>query len=151
VTVLALRSEVDPLIQQVRQLAEPLDLGKLATIVAVHGKFCDLVSRLAHGGKVLVSFASKYLHFHAPVVPIYDSWAWRQAWRMRRKESLESFPQPEGANASYYRYCLCFWQLYSDLRGITDRVSVRLAECYLLWLASPGEESQPNQPPAPFL
>jgi hypothetical protein len=138
---------VDALFQQVRQLNEPLNLDSLARIVAIHGTFCELVSRIAHGGKVLVSFASKYMHLHAPIVPIYDSWASKQAWRMRRSEGLKSFPTPAGANENYYGYCLCFWQHYSDLRAMTDRVTVRHAESYLLWLAGSQRASDQNEKP----
>ena len=83
-----------------------------------------------------VHFASKYLHFHAPVVPIYDSWVSWQAWRSRRKDALESFTQPRDANSSYYWYCLCFLQFYSELLGRVKPVSARLTECYLLWQAN---------------
>jgi hypothetical protein len=127
---------VDQIIQDLRQLKEPLDLEKLQSVVAEHGKFCRLASRIAYGNRVLVSFASKYLHFHAPIVPIYDQWADWQAWRMRRKDNLMSFKLPKGGNEAFYWYCLCFWQVYANLRTVSDRVNVRLTECYLMWLAS---------------
>ncbi len=132
-------NEADAAISGLRQLAEPLNTKKLSKIVTCHGRFCALVSRIARDGRELVSFASKYLHFHAPVVPIYDSWAYGQAWRMRNREGLaalsHSFPCPSSASTSFYWYCLCFWQLYSELLSRTDDVNVRLAECYLMWLA----------------
>jgi hypothetical protein len=134
--LLANGREVDKTIKELRHLAEPLDANKLSTIVSAHGRYCDLVSRIARKKHKLVSFASKYLHFHAPVVPIYDSWVSWQAWRGRRKDALVCFDQPQDANSSYYWYCLCFWQLYSELLARTKPVSARLTECYLLWQAN---------------
>jgi hypothetical protein len=128
--------EVDSLVQRLRQVHEPLDAEKLATIVALHGQFCELVSQIANGGSVLASFSSKYLHFQAPVVPIYDSWVYDQAWRMRRKDDLACFPQPEHANSKFYWYSLCFWQVYSELSAAAPRVNVRYADYYLMWLAN---------------
>ena len=44
------------------------------------------------------------------------------------------------------RLCLCFWQLYAALQGITRRVNARFAECYLMWQArSRGEVSVNSQ------
>jgi hypothetical protein len=134
--LMAHHEQIDPLVQQLRKFVEPLDPDKLSEIVAIHGEFCKLASRIAHRGRVLASFASKYLHFHAAIVPMYDRFAYAQAWRMRRKDGLESFPFPKGGNVDYYWYSLCFWQLYSGLRDTASPVSVRLAESYLLWLAS---------------
>jgi len=127
--------KVDRLIKDVSALGEPLDLEKLSAIVRVHGTFCELVSRIANGRKQLVSFASKYLHCHAPVVPIYDGWAFGQAWRMRRKQDVRCFQRPPGAKDNYYWYCLCFWQVYSNLQTATKDVNVRLVENFLTWLA----------------
>ncbi len=128
---------VDSLVQRVRQLKEPLDLEKLAEVVSAHGRFCQLVSQLAQRDQVLVSFASKYLHFHAPLVPIYDRYAYAAAWRRRRKQGLEVFPKPEGANLDYYWYCLCFWQVYTSLRALAGAVTVRMAEYHLIDINSP--------------
>jgi hypothetical protein len=116
-------------------MAEPLDIDKLTKIVAAHGKFCKLVSRVAHRGRVMVSFASKYLHFHAPIVPMYDRLAYGQAWRMRSRERMNAFSRPKSGNVDYYLYCSCFWQIYSDLSDAVGSVRVRSAESYLLWLA----------------
>jgi hypothetical protein len=69
------RREVDGIITCLREVREPLDPKKLRAIVSEHGKFCQLISKIARKENSLASFASKYLHFHCPVVPIYDSWA----------------------------------------------------------------------------
>jgi hypothetical protein len=111
------RVEVDEIVQQLRELAEPIDVETLSKVVALHGQFCKLVSRIANGKKVLVSFASKYLHFHAPLVPIFDTWVYGQAWRMRQKATLVSFSPPKGAASPFYWYCLCLVVSYQGCRS----------------------------------
>jgi hypothetical protein len=127
---------IDEIVRRLKNVHEPLNVEKLRVVLAEHGRFCRIVSRIAREKHSLVSFASKYLDFHAPIVPIYDSWVGLQAWRMRRKETLDWFKRPEGADANYYWYCVCFWQLYSDLRPHDRYVNVRRAEGYLMWLAN---------------
>jgi hypothetical protein len=136
------RSEVDETIKRLAALREPLNPEMLQLIVSEHGKYCRLISKIAREENALASFASKYLHFHCPVVPIYDSWVSKQAWRMRQKAGLGVFEAPEDAHDGYYWYILCFWQLYSQFRASIPEVNVRLAEAYLLWLAS-------RRPPEP--
>jgi hypothetical protein len=129
------RTEIDAIIASLRQLSEPLDLDKLPGIVQEHGKFCRILSGITKHRKP-VSFASKYLHFHSSAVPIFDSWVYGQAWKMRDREKLKAFPMPKGANPDFYWYCLCFWQVYSELRKLRPDVTVRLTECFLMWQAS---------------
>src|SRR5207247_2398832 len=113
------RTTIAGIITRLSKLAEPLDLQKLVSVVIEHGRFCRMVSRIARGG-ALASFTSKYLHFHCPMVPIYDSWVSWQAWRMRQRDGLWAFNQPKGTHADFYSYCMCFWQLYKDLRSQTE-------------------------------
>ncbi len=132
--------EADELIQRLRAISEPLDSSKLADIVGLHGKFCKLVSRIARSS--LASFASKYLHYHSRVVPIFDKFVFEEARRRHSEDGLITFAKPKGAISGYYYYALCFWQLYSKLRRLTKPVNVRLAEGYigrLAWLAANGK------------
>jgi hypothetical protein len=125
---------VDQIVRRLRQLHEPLDTGKLQVVITQHGKFCRIASRIARSK--LVSFASKYLHFHAPIVPIFDRWAYGQVWRMRQRDNSVPFKLPTGGNNSFYWYCLAFWQVYESLRDLRQSPNVRLVESYLMWLAS---------------
>ncbi len=108
---------VDGIISRLRKLKEPLNLQSLSVVVSEHGKFCKLLVQISRNGNVPASFASKYLHFHCPVVPIYDRWAFDQAWRRRRREGLRAIDMPDDAHEGYYWYSLCFWQHYSELRA----------------------------------
>jgi hypothetical protein len=69
---------------------ETWDDADIQAYVGVHGQFSTLVKSITHKGKRSPrSFVSKYLHFHRPIVPIYDSVAaealnkllpWRKAF-----------------------------------------------------------------------
>jgi hypothetical protein len=50
----------------------PFDRQTAAEIVELHGHVTRAISEHS-GGVFLTSFVSKYLHFHCPTVPIYDS------------------------------------------------------------------------------
>jgi hypothetical protein len=128
-------ASVDGMISRLSKLKEPLDLRALEVVVSEHGKFCGLLARISRNGNAPASFASKYLHFHCPIVPIYDRWACGEAWRMRNREGLAAFEIPKEAHDGYYWYCLCFWQVYSGIRALVPTASVRMAEYYLLWRA----------------
>jgi hypothetical protein len=139
-------SVVDGIISRLSKLRQPLDLQSLAIVVRKHGKFCELLAQISRDGNVPASFASKYLHFHCPAVPIYDSWVCKQARRMRRHEGLPAFKKPDGSHDGYYRYSLCFWEVYSCIRARVPATTIRLAEYYLLWLAvQRGMTSPPDR------
>jgi hypothetical protein len=126
---------VDGVINRLRVLREPLDPRTLSVVVSEHGRFCNLLVQISRDGNVPASFASKYLHFHCPIVPIYDSWVYKQAWRRRRAEGLEAYEKPVDAHHDYYWYSLCFWQHYTEVRALVPTATVRMVEFYLLWLA----------------
>jgi hypothetical protein len=64
---------VDEVIDVLRGHEEPLTTELLKAIVDGHGKLLRLIEGVTRTGQTPRSFVSKYLHFHAPVVPIYDS------------------------------------------------------------------------------
>ena len=130
------RDEIDRIIDRLASLVEPLNEEMLALVVSEHGKFCQLISKISRGENKLASFASKYLHFHVPAVPIFDSYASKQAWKMRDRDTLIAFEKPAESHDGYYWYALCFFQHYRHLRAIADDITVRQAEALLLWLAT---------------
>jgi hypothetical protein len=138
-------AEVDSIIGRLGKLQEPLDVQALSVVVTEHGHFCELLANICRNKNQPASFASKYLHFHCPIVPIYDSWVYQKAWSMRRPEGFPAFDKPDGVHNEYYQYCVCFWQVYSALRALTPKANVRRAEFFLLWLAN-GGEAEPSVP-----
>ena len=67
--------EVDDIFGRLRRLAEPLNPDKLHTIVDLHGRFIAMIQPVVRRNQSPRSFASKYMHFHNPAVPIIDSYA----------------------------------------------------------------------------
>jgi transposase len=55
-----------------RLAGRPFDRQTAAEIVELHGHIARAISHKTHG-VFLASFVSKYLHFHCPIVPIFDS------------------------------------------------------------------------------
>lgn len=67
-------AEVAELIQdRLQRIGDhPFDRCRARQIVELHGHVTRAISRRS-GNVFLTSFVSKYLHFHCPIVPIYDS------------------------------------------------------------------------------
>jgi hypothetical protein len=87
--------EVESIIQALDPAREPLDALSMTSIMEQHGRLTQLFQKVATDGKAPRSFASKYLHFHNPVVPIYDEYARRSLSRLVRWESAYApFPLP---------------------------------------------------------
>lgn len=66
---------LDPELARLPRTEAPTD-DELRTVVEAHGAVVALIKPLLHRGTPR-SFVSKYLHFHSPAVPIYDSVAVR--------------------------------------------------------------------------
>ena len=63
-----------------------------------------------------VSFASKYLSFHEPLVfPIFDNKAYRTAWRLTKKHVVAT-QHDSRANVDYGYYCEALLLLIAHLR-----------------------------------
>src|SRR5207237_5457092 len=104
---------------------------RLRSIVVEHGRFCTLLSELTKRKRAR-SFAAKYLHFHCPVVPIYDQRAYDRARKLRPQPwQLEGFSPLEGADPHYSCYVQCFWHVYNSLPCVDAGAKLRLFEVYL--------------------
>ncbi len=129
------RAEVDAIVADVRELREPLTAAAMRDIVDLHGRFCTLLRGVATDGKTPRSFAAKYLHFHNPAVPIYDSYAVAGLSRLVRWDStLRLFDAASGADEEYYAFCVRFWRLYEECLRAGRTVTVKSLDTYL-WAA----------------
>jgi hypothetical protein len=122
---------------------DDLSRTSMRTIVAAHG---SLTKRLGEGlgARSLSSFVSKYLHFHCPIVPIYDSRVVESIGRVlanrvpahtRTDQLLE---RPPVFDANYYWYAgrfLVIWQLANEA---VPEMTVKLLD-HALWRGV-GEE-----------
>ena len=129
------RQEADSAIELMRKVIEPLTPDKLKAIIAAHGSLLKLIHSTLRNDQAPRSFVSKYLHFHFPAVPIYDSVA---AASLRRacpwKRRFEIYSLPAGADDVYGHFVMRFWQFYEELRSKAMEVNVKLVDHYLLAL-----------------
>jgi hypothetical protein len=129
--------EVDALIKELAPLQEPLCGESMVEIVRVHGRFLDILRRIPTRGTSPRSFAAKYLHFHRPIVPIYDSYAAaRLIALVPWGEIAEPFARPQGADAEYWDFCVRFLRLYEGCQKARLSIRVKGLDTYL-W-AVPG-------------
>ena len=79
--LLGRHEDVTLLISTCRGLGMRFQLTHIEKIIKAHGRLRELLSQMDPALKKtsLDSFASKYLHFHAPVIPILDSRSEEQA------------------------------------------------------------------------
>jgi hypothetical protein len=93
-------------------------------IALLHGRLLTEFKNSTRDEHGIRSFVSKYLHFHAPVFPIYDSITKKVITR-RAKEDFEGFypwkpswthefPCPAGADLEYWRFCVRIAMLRRD-------------------------------------
>lgn len=100
---------------QIRQLPPGPQITRegVENSMAVHGQICARIRDVV--GRNLHSFVSKWLHFHRPGVPLYDSNA-------KRALGL-------GNSALYPRFCTELWS-FADALG-KPRPTVRDVDVYL--------------------
>ncbi len=126
------RQDIEATLAMLHGVEEPLDSEKLKVISETHGQLLRIVQRKCRNGMSPRSFVSKYLHFHCPAVPIYDSVA---VSRLRKKYSGERQPKTPnlpGADQRYGDFVLRFLQFYQDVHRSGQKVSVKLLDNYLL-------------------
>ncbi len=108
-------------------------------ILASHGR---IVSILKNGTKSKInfrSFVSKYLHFHAPIVPIFDSRAQQMinAWYPWKKNRTHAAIEKKRAyDDFYFKFFIQFSLYMSDLRSLNLKPSTRDADFFLIWSSS---------------
>ncbi len=135
--MLAHAAEIDDIVGRLAPLQEPLAADDMVQVVAAHGRLMSLLQKVATDGKAPRSFAAKYLHFHCPVVPIYDSYAAARLIRLVHWDSHEiPFEQPSGADDEYWDFCVRCFRLYEACHAAGLAVSVKRLDTYL-W-AVPG-------------
>jgi hypothetical protein len=127
--------EIDEILAPLRAVREPLSLDGISTIVAARGRFTRLLLGVTTDGKSPRSFASKYLHFHHPAVPIYDSYALAGIVRLVRWDAGQvPFRCPAGGDDvtdGYYQFCARFWRLLGACRQAGLEPSVKTLDTYL--------------------
>ncbi len=135
----------DEMSSRLRQLCSLQALSKqsMALIVANHGWFAKHVAPSLEGTN-LCSFMSKYLHFHCPMVPIYDSRVAEnivkvlgdQVPRFTRTDAL--LERPGVYDPNYYWYAGRFLRLWEIVKRATPDATVKMLD-HALWRGASKE------------
>lgn len=125
--------ELDAIFGRLAEIVEPLTPDKLAVILAEHGSLVNLLKPVLRRKQSPRSFASKYMHFHCPAVPILDSVASVAIQPfVRWNRRLAVFDPPPEADPEYTRFVMRFWRLYEQACRDRPSVGVKLLDHYLL-------------------
>jgi hypothetical protein len=127
---------VDEIIAPLGGLDEPLDTGKARLIVEQHGLLTSLLKQVtrANGSSTRSarSFASKYLHFHCPLVPIYDQYVRSTIPGLVRWSGEQvPFAQPDVGDREYWTYVVYFLRLYEASAQTGVKPSVKGLDSWL--------------------
>jgi hypothetical protein len=111
--------------------------------VDVHGRLVKMLNSICTRSPR--SFVSKYMHFHCPFVPIYDSYAQSGlSQAIRWRQTLEgAFESPKSADGPYYRFCIRFWTLYREAIQVRPHALVKELDRYLCYLAKDKVKAAP--------
>jgi hypothetical protein len=132
------RTKLEEIFRVLTEISEPLDTKeKLNEIIRQHGILVHLISEITRENQSTRSFASKYMHFHCPAVPIFDSWAeWSLPKLYPWDDNTFKVPDlPPDADETYGWFAIHFWNLYLEARKNRDNVSVKSIDNFLLWMA----------------
>jgi hypothetical protein len=134
-------AQADLLEKQLALLKDrPFDQQTAHEIVDLHGRITKSLAEWT-GNVWLTSFVSKYLHFHRPIVPIYDgnaagsigsfvSYPVHQRQVTSLRESMRQLP----VTAGYYRnFVAAFVVLYERAWAETSLAPTVKEVDYLLW------------------
>ena len=126
------QGDVDDIIAATRAAAEPLSAAAMACIVKEHGRLTALLGRMRECHGAPRSFAAKYLHFHHPAVPIYDSYVTKQLTRAVRWSAGDvPFDRPAEGDVEYWQYCVRLYRLVSACRDRGVEATVKALDAYL--------------------
>lgn len=138
--VLASMDVAELIVERLQRIGpHPFDRCRAGEIVELHGHVTRAISRRS-GNVFLTSFVSKYLHFHCPIVPIYDTNAQsavRTFLGRRRINSVgkELAEVPESVWA-YRNYVTAFVELYERVCAETTRKPSVKEIDRLLWISA---------------
>ncbi len=106
-------------------------------ILALHGRLVRLLKEQTKSKVNFRSFVSKYLHFHASIVPIFDNQSSvtinsRDWYPLRKSGHRPTIPMKKEYDPIYFKFFLQFLLYYSDLQELTLKPTVRNADYYLI-------------------
>ncbi len=129
------RRKVNNIFNQLKPLSKDSKLtdSNLKTIVSLHGELVEFIRAITRNNYSSRSFVSKYMHFHCPIVPIYDSFASQALTKfIRWNNDLNVFDKPKIVDDDYLWFVLRFLELYKRASESVDIEKVKYLDYYLL-------------------
>lgn len=123
--------QVDEIIHGLDQIKDPINTCSLESIATLHGKFTKLVATITRNGMQPRSFGSKYLHFHCPIVPIYDDIA-NRCLKCLYPIKIDNSSNRQSMDDDYRTFLLRFYQLYLDSKDAGISASIKMLDQCLL-------------------
>jgi hypothetical protein len=124
---------MDNLLAALPSVRERLDGQSLRSVVEVHGHVVALLKPITRRSRSTRAFVAKYLHFHNPIVPIYDSYANSNLTALRQwTDAYKVFEEPENADREYMWYVMRLLSLFNELINQRLQPTVRHLDYYLL-------------------
>ncbi|HEY2589280.1 MAG TPA: hypothetical protein VGI81_26280 [Tepidisphaeraceae bacterium] len=119
---------------QLEGIREPLDPQRLSEIVRLHGEIIRVLKPVTRAKISPRSFVSKYMHFHNPAVPIFDSFADQKLKKLVRWSTrIELFELPHGSDLYYGWYVMRFFEVYKALCSSAVPVNAKLVDTFILY------------------
>jgi len=123
---------IDGIIQGLPDPEAPLTPAPMRIVVRQHGRLTRLLARHLTKGRYPTSFVSKYLHFHRPIVPIYDAYCLAGLTKAVHWDQKEiPFGPPGRADRGYYQFCARFMRLHEACRDAGLAPSVKDLDAWL--------------------
>jgi hypothetical protein len=136
---------IDKLLDRISEVNAELTPSLLDSVINVHGGILNFLRPITRKLRSPRSFVSKYLHFHNPLTPIYDSYS---AWSLERlvpdSETIRFPVTAAQADEQYAQHVARFLSLYSRVSQKRSDLTVKNLDHYLVWRAD--EEAVPLQP-----
>ena len=133
-------AEMDQWFVRIGKITGNLTASNISEILTIHGLILGLLAKLTIRKQSVRTFVSKYMHFHNPVVPIYDSVADGFLPQLISLEDIQ-IPAAECVDVTYARYAYGFLKLYQSATSQGVPVTMRLLDSYLMWKK---QNSQPG-------
>jgi len=124
--------QIDQWLARLPQGAASLSSSNVSEILNVHGLILKLLSGLTIDGQSARTFVSKYLHFHNPIVPIYDSVVQEFLPKLVRLRKGRTTYTAAHADHVYATYVSRFATLCASASQ-SATITVRLLDYYLIW------------------
>lgn len=130
-------NEIDRWFTSLKKLSEPLTMLNIRKILMLHGLFVNRLMSVTRDKQAARSFVSKYLHFHNPAVPIYDSVAAGLLPSLVALPTIRNFQiRPvKYSDPEYADYVRRFAKLYQSVASQGLPVTVRGLDYCLIWKA----------------